>query len=140
VTADVDGNGSVDVVSGASGGTEIAWWRLADFVATGSLESRVLAVAEDLAMVRCSVDAELPPGTGVSIQVRAGSQPSALGEWVAAAPGTAVTTWARGPAFLQYRLVLETSDPSVSPVVHGVSVEWESEVAPRSSAGARRVP
>ena len=74
------------------------------------------------------------------MQVRAGSDENPLGEWVEATPGRALTIWVRGPAFLQYRLMLETSDPLVSPIVHGVSVEWSSAPPSRRAAGTRRVP
>jgi hypothetical protein len=139
-TVDLDGNGSIDVVSGASGATEVAWWKLADFADAGSLESRVLEIPEDLATVRCSVDAELPAGTGVTIQLRAGSSEDALGEWIEAPVDRPVTIWTRGPAYLQYRLILETANPTVSPSVRGVTVEWTSGPPARQAPSARVAP
>ena len=130
------GNGALDVVSGASGALEVAWWRLTDFVSNGSLTSRPLQIAENVTSVFCSIDADTPPGTAVAVEVRTGPTPAELGPWFPIAPGAGLHLSQRGPTLLQYRLRLSSTDPSVAPVLREISFEWSSDLgAPRSTGG-----
>jgi hypothetical protein len=132
-TADLDGNGTLDVISGASGGLEVAWWRLTDFVESGRIESRVMRIPEHVVSLRCVLEADTPPGTEVFVHVRIGANPDALGDWRLLEPGRRHTFMTRGPLCLQYRITLSTIDSSVSPIVREVAFEWASELeSPRS--------
>lgn len=138
--ADIDRNGSLDVVSGASGALEVAWWRLTDFVEHGTLESDVLEILENVVSLRCFLEAEAPAGTGVMIEIRTGSTADSLGGWVSLTPDVPTTLMERGPVFFQYRLQLSTFDPTVAPVVRSINFEWEEEMPSRSSSGGRVTP
>lgn len=138
--ADIDRNGSLDVLSGASGASEVAWWRLTDFVEHGTLASDVLEISDNLVSIECSLDVDTPAGTAVTIEIRTGSTADSLGGWVSLTPDVPMTLMERGPVFLQYRLRLSTSDPSVAPVVSSIAFEWVSEMPPRSSSGRRGAP
>lgn len=138
--ADLDGDGALDVVSGASGGTEVAWWRLTDFVPSGVLESGLLEISEHLTSLRCSLDARTPVGTGVSVAIRVGADPDDLGEWISIEPDEVHAVMVRGPAYLQYRVELTTSDATMAPIIDEITFEWSSELPSRSSRGGRVIP
>jgi len=138
--ADLDGNGTLDVVSGASGGLQVAWWRMTDFVSSGVLESRVLAIPDPVITLECVLDAVVPPGTDVAVAIRVGASPNDLGAWVPTEPGRSHPVMVRGPAYLQYRLELATSDATVAPIVRAITFEWISELPTRSSSNGRVRP
>lgn len=138
--ADIDRSGSLDVISGASGASEVAWWRLTDFVENGTVESNVLEISENVVGLRYILDADIPAGTGASIEIRMGPTVDDIGEWVQMSPDAWLTLLVRKPVLLQYRLHLTTSDPEVAPVVREVTFEWTSEMSSRSSDGGRVGP
>lgn len=138
--ADLDGDGALDVISGASGGTEVAWWRLTDFDATGFIESRVLSIPDDVVALDCEIDAIVPNGTDVAVAIRYGASQGELGEWVSVDPGRQLAVMARGPVYLQYRLELGSSDAAEAPVVRAISFDWTTELPSRRSPGGRVSP
>lgn len=72
------------------------------------------------------------------MHVRVGEAPDDLGDWMPIEPGRSLTVKARGPVYLQYRLILSAIDSSVAPIVLELAFEWTSELAsPRSPS--RRV-
>mgnify|MGYP001819009778 FL=1 len=139
-TGDLDGDGRLEIVSGASAGSDVAWWRLADFVDQGVLESAVLEIAGNVVEITVGVDATIPVGTGVAVAFRIGSAPGEMGEWTPVEPGQPRTVLLRGPASLQYRVELSTVDPSVAPVVRSVDFAWSSELEVRAGGGGRVQP
>ena len=139
-TADLDGSGTLDVVSGASGGLEVAWWRMTDFVVSGVLESRVLGIPDNVTALECFLDADRPSGTDISVEVRIGAAPDALGDWVSIEPSRPHPVMARGPVYLQYRLELRTFEATVAPIVRAIAFEWTSELPIRSSSSGRVRP
>lgn len=141
VVADLDGNGSLDVAAGASGGTDVKWWRVAEFGQDGWLESSPLVIPGDIVAMDCDLDASLPDGTGIGVLIRVGHDPDAMGSWRNLTPGTSLPVIFDGPGFLQYRLELSSIDPSVSPVVRGIQLHWTTSIepqAPRRPAGRRQ--
>jgi transglutaminase-like putative cysteine protease len=82
--------------------------------------------------VRVVVDGEFPAGTSAQLEWRAGSTPAyapqSWSAWAAlAAEGTGVPPEAR---FLQWRVLLGTSDPAVTPLLAGVALFAEVETGP----------
>ncbi len=138
--ADLDGNGALDVVAGASGGSTVAWWRLVDFAASGSMTSRVLSIPDDVVALECDVDAIVPPATEIAVAVRYGASPNGLGEWMPLEPGRRLTVMERSPVYLQYRLELGTSDVSVAPAVRAIEIRWTGDLPARGGQSRRLSP
>ena len=94
--------------------------------------------------VQVELDAELPRGASANLQWRAGSTPAYTPQsWSAWAPLPAAGTGALPDVrFLQWRLLLATSDPAVSPLLTGVrlsaDVEATAAVAARVVAADNR--
>ena len=126
--ADLDANGSLDVIAGASETTRVAWWRIGDFVPTGTITSSPLTVGSDVLALDCVLDAELPPGTAVGLEVRTGDAVDHLGIWRQIECGQPVPVMQYGPVVLQYRLTLATEEPMVSPLVRTLRFDWSSQV------------
>ncbi len=139
--ADLDGNGSLDVVAGASETTRVAWWRIGDFVPAGTITGFPITVGSDVLTLDCALDAELPPGTTVDVEFRTASTVDHLGIWREIECGHPVPVVRYGPAVLQYRLTLATEEPMVSPLVRALRFEWSSELSsppPRRSGNRVR--
>jgi hypothetical protein len=139
--ADLDGNGSLDVVAGASETTRVAWWRIGDFVPAGTITGFPITVGSDVLTLDCALDAELPPGTTVGVEFRTASTVDHLGIWREIECGHPMPVVRYGPAVLQYRLTLATEEPMVSPLVRALRFEWSSELSsppPRRSGNRVR--
>jgi hypothetical protein len=72
--------------------------------------------------LRCILDAEQPSETRVSIEVRLGHDAAAMGDWVEVVPDQAIR--ADGATHLQYRIFLETNNPTRSPILREVGFSW----------------
>ncbi len=131
VVADLDGNGSPDVTAGASGGTDVKWWKVAEFGHEGWLESSPLVIPGDIVAMDCDLDADLPDGTEVEVLVRVGHDHDAMGSWRSMNPGTSLPVIFDGPGYLQYRLELSSIDPTVSPVIRGIQLHWTTTIQPQ---------
>lgn len=141
VVADLDGNGSLDVAAGASGGTTVNWWRVAEFGDEGWLRSSPLVIPGDIVSMTCDLDADLPAGTEIEVLIRVGHEQDAMGTWRQMTPGVALPVIFDGPGYLQYRLALTSNDPSASPVIRGIQFRWTTTIqpqAPRRPAGRRQ--
>jgi len=140
VLADLDDDGRLDVVSGASADTEVAWWRMTDFVATGTLESSLLQIPGNVVELTANVDATVPAHSEVALDYRIGISPDELGAWVPIEPDQPLPVMTRGPAYFQYRVELSTDDPAVAPVLRNIAFEWSSELPVRQGSSGRRSP
>lgn len=101
------------------------------FTGYGTYESRVFGGFDDDPDYQdISWVADTPAGTKVSLQLRSGTTRTNLGLW--RGPREGVNAYVRSPAvpsdehdgdrYMQYRVILETTDERVSPVVHEVSI------------------
>lgn len=94
----------------------------------GTLESRVLRANPIGDWGRAYVDAEVPQGTSVELQVRQGSTETPDGTW---SPWSPPLRSGERPAlkasrFAQFRIRLATSRGGATPVVEGVRMHWNN--------------
>jgi hypothetical protein len=129
--ADLDGNGSLDVVAGASESTDVAWWRLGSFVPAGVLTGAPIAIDSDVLTLDCELDAVTPAGTSVMVEFRTASRVDALGGWKQIACGHPVPVIRPRPVVVQYRLLLRTEASEISPIVQAIRFDWSSELTPQ---------
>jgi hypothetical protein len=140
VVADLDHNGSLDVASGASGGTDIAWWTVSEFQAAGTLTSAPLTLDSEVVGLACSLDAETPPGSSLAIEYRLGVSLDEMGPWMGIDPGDRAPVRFRGPGLLQYRITLSTDDPTVSPIIRAVRFDWYASLPTPRRTDRRLIP
>ena len=126
---DINGDAHMDIVGAARISGWIRWWELVSYAPDGHLVSSVLDV-------ECGPDwntidwlADLPAGTSVAFQVRSSSDPdsSSMGPWsdtlhVPCSLEGILTDWEQ---YVQYRAILETTDPDITPTLHDVTITWD---------------
>ena len=127
--ADVNGDGHVDVVGAGRSWDLVRWWELVSYASSGHLVSSVLDVecGPDWDTIDWSVD--VPAGTSAAFQVRSSSDPdsSSMGPWsdtlyTPCSLEGILTDWEQ---YVQYRALLETSDPDITPTLHDVTISWD---------------
>jgi len=135
--ADLDGDGALDLVAGASYGAEVAWWQLGGFQPEGVLTSTVLDLGAAATTLRVALDVSAPPSTSIDVALRLSNDPELMGAWHPVAPDRDLQVVGNGAKFLQYRLSLRTASPEVSPVVREIDfiVNGGVELAPRDPHG-----
>ena len=126
-SADINNDGNLDVVGCAFYDDDITWWDLTEFLPDGSLESSVLDVQESPSWQTIDWNCTEPTGTSVALQVRASDNPSSMGEWsdTLTAPCTLSGILFDEDNYFQYRVILNTTDSLLSPVLHDVTVDWQ---------------
>jgi hypothetical protein len=126
-SADVNGDGWLDVLGTSNTFSEVTWWDLTEFLPGGSLESSVLDVQESPDWQTLLWDCSEPAGTSVAFQVRASDTSSSMGAWsdTLADPCTLEGLLADESNYFQYRAILTSTDPLSTPTLHDVTVGWQ---------------
>jgi hypothetical protein len=119
---------------------QVAWWRVSEFVPTGTLTSTVLDTGGVWRWSACVVESYRPPGADLRLEARAGSDPADLGEWSVVIPGVAPHFDDDGARYLQYRLTLSSTDRTRSPTVKAVGFDWVPPPPQLRRAGRRLHP
>jgi hypothetical protein len=104
---------------------ELEWLRMSPYCPEGSFRSRVHDVGAPARWDDVELDADVPAGTSVTCQVRAGdtARPDeSWSPWIVAGAGTATGRVPVRGRFGQYRLRLTTASPSRTPVVRAVAL------------------
>ena len=130
--ADVDGDGDTDVLGAAFYASEISWWDVNSYATSGSLESSILE-AGTIGIWELFVSNEQEPtGTSVGFQFRSSDNWYNMGDW----SDTVFTTntdlsgiLADSTDFVQYRVILQTTDPAVTPMLNDVTISYTIDVS-----------
>jgi hypothetical protein len=124
--SDIDGNGTPDPLGAAYVDDEIAWWNLLEF-SDGYLESSILDTQCQPDWDMLQVNAVVPAGTSLGCQLRCSEDYSQMGGWsdTLEAPTSLAGVLEDGCRYLQYRVILATQDPSISPVLDELTVTWD---------------
>lgn len=112
--------------NGSQGGAPLAveWMRMTPYAPEGTFESRVHDAGTTVQWKACELDADVPDGTSVSVEVRAGSTPEPGPDWSGwTTLGGETVLEGR---YVQYRAGLATANRSHSPVVRAVSLRYSS--------------
>jgi len=133
---DVDGDGALDILATSRLPGEFGWWQATQFKPAGGLTSTVLDLCGAPPSVDVDWTARTPAGTNLGVCLRSGENPEELGPWSAplTSPGQVSDLHGR---YLQYKLLLNTSDPARSPVIEEIRVSWESASADPQGGPAR---
>ncbi|MCI0670803.1 MAG: cadherin-like domain-containing protein, partial [Myxococcaceae bacterium] len=105
-------------VGGAS--TSVDWVQVGPFFPSGVFLSRILDAGQSVTWDVLSWSATLPPGTGVTLEVRVGPTPVPDASWSAFTPVAQGASVAQSGRYLQYRALLSTTDSSVTPSLQEV--------------------
>ena len=129
--ADVDGDGNTDVLGVAYNANGITWWNLLGYD-EGILESSILDAGFVDTWDIFYSNLQEPTGTSVAFQFRSSSDEADMGPWSDtlfsnATPLSGIL--ADSMQYLQYRVILDTSDPYNTPVLEDVLFSYTSYVS-----------
>ncbi len=129
---DVNQDGKCDVVAyyrnvSSPYTDRVAWWNLNSGYATegAQLESSILYVY-DVDWGSIDWNATTPDGTSVSFEVRSSDDPEDMGDWsaVISSPGSLVPYLVSNDSYIQYRVMLSTTDSTMTPILNNVVLTW----------------
>ncbi len=105
------------------GNVVIDWIRLGPFAVSGVFQSRVFDANTIVDWQSIQWKGSTPPGTSVAMSVRTGSTPDAEdGTWTGWQPIASPGSLALSSRYIQYRAVLATTDPAVTPELQDVII------------------
>jgi hypothetical protein len=131
---DVDGDGRVDALVGEIGGTSIAMRNTGPFYANsptppdGVYTSKVIDAGTHGGFTTLSYVTQVPAGTSLSVDIRAGNTPTPDASWDAASCGSWCTGIASGGdisvlgtnRYVQYRVNLVSTSVNLTPSVYSI--------------------
>ena len=128
VNADISDDNKDDVFLGHSYNSSAGsrWIDFYEYLPEGQITSSILDVGYVPQWNWFTWDAALPAGTSLGFMVRASGNPDFLGLWSAIfyAPFNLEDMLPDSANFFQYRLVMETDDSRITPILHQVAAEW----------------
>lgn len=123
---DVNRDGQKDFVCAVN--SSIAWLDITRYFSEGMLESSMLDTQGYPVWGNIDWNADTPPGTSISFQVRAFYDRYTRGEWsdTLTSPCSLEGILEDGDRYVQYRAILNTSDTHATPTLHDVTITWDS--------------
>ncbi|MGA8925632.1 MAG: Ig-like domain-containing protein, partial [Solirubrobacterales bacterium] len=117
------------------GGPELSvdWLHLSPYPASGTFDSRVFDAGpgQSVDWGALSWNSATPSGTGLAISVRTGDTPAPDGTWSAFTPiATSGGDIPGNSRYVQYRAVLSTTDPNLTPTLNDVTVNGAGDIPP----------
>ncbi len=124
--SDVDADGDIDVLATVPGPNGIFWWEVVGYSCEGSLESSILDTQMNPEWDYLDWNSQTLPGTAVSFQVRASDDHTAMGVWsdTLTSACSLAGILNDGDSYVQYRVILETSNPDSTPTLNDVTITW----------------
>ena len=126
-SGDLNGDGKPDILG--SDYSSIVWWNLNDHVMEAWLESSCLFLGNDPGWGSIDWSDSEPAGTSVAFQVRACNSPDSteMGAWsdTLYSPCSLAGILQEHDSYFQYRVILQTSDSSFTPVLEDVTITWD---------------
>lgn len=123
---DISGDGYLDIL--VSGPGEITWLECTEYATCGELISSTLYLGNDPGWGYIDWTAEEPAGTSVSFQVRSCDLPDSTGmeTWsdTLYSPCSLLGILSEGDSYFQYKVILQTSDASITPALEDITVTW----------------
>jgi hypothetical protein len=121
------------------GGTVfVDWMRMSPYASTGTFLSRIFDAAAPVVWNTIQWQATTPAGTAIAISVRGGNTAAPDATWSAFAPMTAGGPIALTSRYVQYRAVLTSSNPDVTPELADITISTGH--APVANADSAVVP
>ena len=145
LAADIDGDGALEAIYTEEGSfagdvSGIHRAEITSFRGAGELESLVLDAGEPTDWSSIDWESLVPASTDLAVQVRSSNDPNDLGPWSSdiTSPGSLAGILDPGTRYAQYKVLLTSSDSSMSPVLREISlVEGNTSSAPGSEGDTR---
>ncbi len=123
-SADIDGNGELDIVGTADIDGDVAWWDIGGYSPMGSLESSVLDTQSFPQWAAVDWTGSEPYGTNLYFQYRSADDPDSLGDWSDPVyyPCNLSGLLYR---YVQYRVILESANRYSTAVLYDFTLNWD---------------
>ena len=109
----------------------VDWVRMSPYTTPGTFLSRVYDASGPVDWGTASWTAGTPSGTSVAINVRSGTTATPdEGTWTAFSPITNGSSLGVTARYLQYQVVLTTSNPDLVPTLQDICISYEDHIAP----------
>jgi len=133
--ADVDGNGSQDVVITCRSMNRIYWFELTEFTGSGQLDSSILDTGGDPQWGSMDWEVLLQMGAALTVRFRSSDDPGNMGSW---SEEYSVPLEISGSLnrYFQYRIEMTSPTPWVSPLLTSFELNWD----PTGISGQERPP
>jgi len=131
IPADVNGDGFLDVVGSVyeSGlQSRVEWYNFRCYQYSSYLYSSILSTGSSPDWDLFEWSADTPPGTSVEFAVRASNNSSDMGSWSDTLTCSCSLSGIieDGRRYFQYMAILQSDDQRFTPLLHDVSVSWDS--------------
>jgi hypothetical protein len=124
-SADLNGNGSLELISCAHYDFDVAWWGTSQFQGSGQLTSSILDTGVEPEWGQITWTESVPANTDLMVELRAGDSPGAMGSWLLmTGSGEAIPSYFDYLQYLQYRITLTSGSSAVSPCLEDITVDW----------------
>ncbi len=125
--ADMDGDGDPDIIGAAHEDADISWWNVTCCIGASELVSSILDTEAGVEWDSINWNSTEPVGTSIYFQVRSSTDPLYMGSWSSdiTSPGSLGNYLNNGDQYVQYRVLLESDDPDLSPVLEDVTLSWD---------------
>lgn len=127
-SADIDGNGAVDIVACAEYASKVSWWNITGFTTPGYCTSSIHDNGpSDNYWEYILFNYYQPYGTSVKFKLRSSNDWTNMGSWSLTwitDPGSIVGMLTNNDRYMQYRAVLETTNPVASPGLEDILIYW----------------
>jgi hypothetical protein len=129
-TADMDGDGDPDIIGVAQEDADISWWDVTCCVGSSELVSSILDIQTVADWDSLIWTSDEPSGTSIYFQVRSSIDPQYMGDWSIniTTPGSLDNYLNDGDRYVQYKVLLETVNPGLSPALEDVTISWSELV------------
>lgn len=135
--ADVDGDGDMYVLGAAYLANDITWWEVSEFLGSGELTGSILDAGETPDWGQATWTGDVPAGTDLEIELRAGNDPGSMGSWVPMEnSGDEIPSGFDGMRYIQYRIMMTKGDNSASPGLEDIAIDWTPFVGIEEEAGS----
>lgn len=131
VADDINGDSWTDLVASGSMIDTVNWWSIVEYSGGGMLESSILDASSVSSWEMFTSIEDEPTGAAVSYQFRSSDDPSSMGAWsdtVTASSVSLSSILADHTDYVQYRMILESSESICTPVVEEVWISWEPDL------------
>ncbi|OPX28324.1 MAG: hypothetical protein B1H09_08005 [Gemmatimonadaceae bacterium 4484_173] len=135
-------DGNADAIYSKAEGDEVVWVNLFNYATSGYLESSVLQVASSPNWNSVNWNAVEPDSTVLGIQLRTSDNFPVMGLWTDTlyTPCSLEGILEPGDDYIQYRVVMSTSNLEVTPTLEDISISWEPMEGIGEEASADQIP
>ncbi len=126
--ADIDGNGTMDVLASPRYGAQLIWWNMNGYALSGWLESSILQVEDVFQWISYEASWLEPEGSSTGFQIRGSENPGDMGAWsdtLSECSGSLSGIVPDSSEFIQYRVLMESSSQWSTPVLDQIELTFE---------------